>query len=112
MLPVRFLRGDCNGSGGVVGSPSDAVFVLNFNFLAGATPPCLAACDANNDGAVIGSPADGVYILNFNFLAGPPPAAPYPNCGYSSSAGDATLGCETVSPECDVPPWQFGSTGD
>jgi subtilisin family serine protease len=88
----RFIRGDCNGDGQVTGQVTDAVFLLNFNFLGGAEPPCLAACDANGDGRVIGQVTDAVFLLNFNFLGGPRPPAPFPACGPGNPL-DALLGC-------------------
>jgi hypothetical protein len=90
-----FIRGDCNGDGQFAGQVTDAVFLLNFNFVAGAPPPCRAACDANGDGQFVGQVTDAVYMLQFNFLGGPAPPAPYPGCGTSSLASDIALGCET-----------------
>jgi len=95
---VEFLRGDCNGDGVVAGQVGDAIFALNFNFLGGPTPPCLAACDSNGDGGVVGQVGDAVYTLNFNFLGGPPPTAPFPECGPLALAADEALGCE--EPTC------------
>ncbi|MCZ6793153.1 MAG: dockerin type I repeat-containing protein, partial [Planctomycetota bacterium] len=98
-----FLRGDCNSDGEVTGSVTDAVFLLEFNFLGGPRPPCLAACDANGDGEVTGSVTDAVYLLGFNFLGTAPPPGPFPHCrsvrALSALERDAALGCETV-PEC------------
>jgi hypothetical protein len=88
-----FVRGDCNGDRIVSGVVTDAVFMLNFNFLGGAEPPCFAACDANRDGAFRGVVTDAVYILNFNFLGGPRPPEPFPACGASAEASDIALGC-------------------
>jgi len=90
-----FIRGDCNGDGAVVGQVGDAVFILNYNFLGGTAPGCLAACDANGDGAVTGQVGDAVYILNFNFLGGAAPIAPFPDCGTSTLETDVALGCES-----------------
>ncbi len=95
-----FLRGDCNGDGNVVGQVGDAIFTLNFNFLGGPAPACMAACDSNGDGNVIGQVGDAIYTLNFNFLGGPTPTPPFPECGVSEEPGDVALGCET-SP-CDI----------
>jgi hypothetical protein len=91
---VGFLRGDCNGDGQVRGQVTDAVFMLNFNFLGGATPPCFDACDANGDGAFRGTVTDAVYLLQFNFVGGPPPPAPFPACG----PGEEVIGC--AEPSC------------
>jgi hypothetical protein len=91
---ITFLRGDCNGDGEVRGVVTDAIFLLNFNFVGGPRPGCLAACDANGDGGVIGVVTDAVYILTYNFLGGPEPVAPYPACGPGLRPADETLGCE------------------
>ena len=77
----RFIRGDCNGDGTVTGQVTDAVYLLNYNFLSGPKPRCIAACDADGDGAVGGKVTDAVYLLNYNFLDGPPPPDPFPDCG-------------------------------
>ena len=89
-----FLRGDCNGDGRVAGQVGDAIFTLNFNFLGGPVPSCMAACDSNGDGNVIGQVGDAIYTLNFNFLGGPPLPAPFPECGTSELAADEELGCD------------------
>ncbi len=67
-----FIRGDCNGAGGVPQITS-AVFGLNWLFGGGEnpSPPCQAACDANADGPV--NISDMVYILNFLFGGTAPP---------------------------------------
>jgi hypothetical protein len=71
---------------------TDAIFMLNSNFLGGTEPPCLAACDADGDGHFRGVVTDAVYILNFNFLGGPPPVEPFPTCG-PGTLSDEALGC-------------------
>lgn len=88
----RFLRGDCNGDGDVAGSVSDAVYLLQYNFLGGAEPPCLAACDANGDGLVAGQVSDAVFLLNFNFMGGEQIPEPFPDCGLGN-ASDDVVGC-------------------
>jgi len=89
-----FIRGDCNGDGKVTGQVGDAIFLLNFNFLGGAAPPCDAACDTNGDGQFSGQVGDAVFLLNFNFLGGRPPPAPFPDCGPGTSEKDQALGCK------------------
>ena len=89
-----------NGDGQVEGQVTDAVFLLNYNFLAGERPPCLAACDANGDGKAEGQVTDAVYLLTFNFLAGIPPVAPFPDCGVGPLDTDETLGCATPPEGC------------
>ena len=95
-----FVRCDCNGDGTATGNPADAIFQLNWLFLGGPSPGCIAACDCNGDGRVIGAPTDAIYNLNFLFLGGPTPPEPNPasGCGSSSTANDVALGCDT--PTC------------
>lgn len=94
--PASFLRGDCNGDGGV--DISDASFMLNWLFLGGATPNCVAIANTNGDHAA--DISDASYLLNFLFLGGPPPAPPYPDCGTSELGADAALGCVETSEHC------------
>lgn len=95
-----FIRGDCDGDGKATGSVTDAVFLLNFNFLGGREPPCLAACDVNGDGKASGSVTDAVFMLQFNFLGGAPPPPPFPDCGEGSMPSDAILGCARAPEVC------------
>ena len=76
-----FIRGDCDGDGKVGGDVSDAVFLLEYNFLGGPAPACLSACDANGDGKVVGQMTDAIFLLGYAFLGGPPPPPPFPQCG-------------------------------
>jgi parallel beta-helix repeat protein len=96
----RVLRGDCNGDGQVAGAPTDAIFLLSFNFLGGLEPPCLAACDANGDGRVAGQVTDALYLLNYNFLGGPAPPAPFPRCGRTPGT-DPLLSCANPPEVCE-----------
>ena len=96
---VRFVRGDCDGDGQVSGSVTDAVFMLQFNFVGSVKPTCIAACDVTGDGDT-GGVTDAVYLLNYNFLGGPPPAAPFPDCGASTLPGDLELGCAESTRSC------------
>jgi hypothetical protein len=88
-----FLRGDCDQDGQNTGTPTDAIFLLNFLFAGGPEPRCRAACDYNGDGEVAGTPTDALYYLNFNFLGGPAMAAPLTVCATSTAPGDVALGC-------------------
>lgn len=72
-----FLRGDCNGDGGL--DLSDAVSSLGMLFLGDEPGDCLASCDANDDGEV--DISDAVYSLSFLFLGAAQPPAPWPLCG-------------------------------
>jgi hypothetical protein len=96
---MSFVRGDCDGDGRVGGSVNDALILLNFNFLGGPEPRCLAACDADSSGKVRGQLGDALYLLNFSFLNGPGPAPPFPDCGLPS-ARDQAMGCQEPPPPC------------
>ena len=94
--PTRFIRGDCDTDGQIEGQVTDAVFLLNYNFLDGPRPACLTACDADGDGRVEGQLTDAVFLLNYNFLDGPPPPAPFPECGAAELLeGDDRAGCRS-----------------
>lgn len=98
-IPVRgaFLRGDCNGDGLVTGALTDAIVLLQYSFVSGAKPPCLAACDADGSGNAGGAVADAIYLLHFMFFGGPAPPAPYPVCGLDPEPPAHDEGCETPS---------------
>jgi hypothetical protein len=98
-LTPSFVRGDCNNDGVVSGNVSDAAFLLNFNFLGGPKPACLAACDTNGNGTVLGRIEDAIYLFNYSFLGGPAPPAPFPLCG-GGTALDAPIGCGIGSGNC------------
>ena len=86
---TEFIRGDTNSDGDV--NITDGVFVLNFLFLGGATPPCREASDANADGDV--NITDGVFLLNFLFLGGPEPSAPFGECGTDPTQAPDEVDC-------------------
>jgi hypothetical protein len=92
----RFRRGDCDGDGLV--TFVDPILLLFANF-AGASVPCLAACDSNGDGSTSGV-SDVIYLLRHLYLSGPAPAAPYPGCGNLALPADDALGCETPPEAC------------
>lgn len=72
----EWIRGDCDGSGGV--DLGDPVRVLNYLF-SGGTAECLAACDAQANSTI--DLADALWLLSFLFTGGAPPLAPWPDCG-------------------------------
>ena len=78
---ILFVRGDANQDGGL--DVSDAIFALNYLFVGGVEPPCLAAADVNGTGFV--DLSDAIYLLSFIFIGGPPPPVPYPECGVDES---------------------------
>jgi hypothetical protein len=96
----NIVRGDCDGDGSACTSVNDAVLNLNFNFLGGRRPPCLAACDTDGDGIVRGTVNDAIYDLNHCFLGGRPPPAPYPDCGPCTDL-DIITGCEVPPAVCN-----------
>ncbi|MFQ5653619.1 MAG: hypothetical protein ACE5GW_02675 [Planctomycetota bacterium] len=57
--PQVATASDCNGDGGFdIGDP---VFLLNFLFAQGPTPPSISVCDANADFST--DIADAIYML-------------------------------------------------
>lgn len=94
-----FLRGDCSGDG-VFNALLDALFLLNYQFNAGPTPPCFDAADANGDD-VVNALLDALHILNYQFNQGPAPPAPGPSvCGPEPDPSGTTT-CETPPAACN-----------
>lgn len=62
-------RGDANGDGGV--NTGDPVYLINYVFKSGPTPPTTYQGDANGDGLV--NIGDAVYLIAHIFQGGPPP---------------------------------------
>ena len=88
--PNDFIRGDANGNGDFEPLP-DAVFLLNFGFLAGPAPTCERTADADDSGTVQVL-TDVLYLLNASFVSGP--AIPEPNTCGQDPTPDA-LTCDT-----------------
>lgn len=74
----EFARGNANNSDAAV-DVADAVYVLDYLFMAGSTPECQDAADVNDDGAI--DIADAIQVLCVLF-AGCTPFQPYPVCGF------------------------------
>ncbi len=91
----NFRRGDCNDDGNL--NISDAVCTLEWLFLGGATPGCVAATNTNGDDAA--DITDATYLLNHLFAGGPAPAQPFPDCGPGMLPADEELGCANP-PDC------------
>ncbi len=93
----QFIRGDANSSGGL-DAIADALFILNFGFLAGSpVPECFDAADVDDNGQV--EPlVDAIYILTYGFAAGPEPLPPFPGCGEDPT--DDALDCAIPSGLC------------
>ncbi len=88
---VPFVRGDGNADGDR--NISDASFILNFLFLGGPPPTCLASIDVNDDGD--GNISDASFLLNWLFLGGRD--VPAPNaCGEEPLASEED--CASFAP--------------
>ncbi len=64
-----FLAGDANADGMV--NIADAMYIINYLFIAGPAPTHPEAGDVNVDGEI--NVADAVWIVNYLFIAGPAP---------------------------------------
>lgn len=90
--PVQFRRGDCDGSGSV-SALLDALFLLEYQFIDGDEPPCLAAANADDSPTVVAL-LDALYLLSWQFKGGPVPPAPGPTaCGVDPTPNEF-VGCE------------------
>jgi IPT/TIG domain-containing protein len=78
---TSFIRGDGNGDGAV--DISDAVAILAYLYLGGASPDCMDALDTDDDGTL--SITDPIYLLNFLFQDGSPIPAPGPEPGFDGT---------------------------
>jgi hypothetical protein len=86
---VILLRGDANNDSQV--NSSDPVYISNYLFNGGSSPPCLDAADANDDGAV--DITDVSYLNSYLYMGGPAPRSPFPYCG--SDPTSDSLGCNS-----------------
>jgi hypothetical protein len=73
----KFLRGDTNNDG--KDNVSDAVFLLNYLFGGGESPPCNPVADINDDGKR--NISDAVFLLMHLFKGESAPPEPFPGCG-------------------------------
>ena len=90
-----FIRGDCNRDHAV--DISDAVCVLDWLFLGGEAPGCIAAANANGDAGE--DISDATYLLNYLFLGGPEPVSPFPSCSSGALPRDAET-CQLAPQNC------------
>jgi hypothetical protein len=81
-----FSRGDANSDDRF--DLTDALFIVNWLFLAGPTPGCIDSADVDDSARV--DVTDAVVLLNFLFLSGPMPAAPFPNVGEDETLDELT----------------------
>lgn len=90
---MLFLRGDADRDRAI--GLTDAVFVLNYLFVAGRQPGCMDSADIDNNSSV--ELSDAIFVLNYLFLGGRPPPAPFEECG--EDTGKDELSCESY-PGC------------
>ena len=76
-LPRLFIRGDVDSNRVV--DITDAISLLNFQFLGGTRPRCLDAGDVLDRGTL--DITSAITLLNFLFLGGAPPGVPFPSLG-------------------------------
>ena len=94
-----FKRGDVDADGRV--ALDDVVFLLQYLFVRGKTPPCLDAGDADDDGKL--NVTDAITLLLRIYGARPPLPFPYEECGSDPTAD--LLDCLSFPPcEADSPP--------
>jgi hypothetical protein len=89
----EFRRGDPNDDGII--NITDGIYILNFLFLGGETPPCMEAANPNDDTVV--NITDGIYVLNFLFLGGPDRLPPGVNCGEEPGDSPSNMGCDSYT---------------
>jgi hypothetical protein len=68
-----FIRGDANGNGEI--HIEDIVYLINYLFMDGPSPPTVKSGDANCDEVV--DVADVIYLMNYLFGDGPEPSCYY-----------------------------------
>lgn len=95
----RFVRGDGNADSAI--NLTDAVFILNYLFAGGATPPCFDAADTDDNGQL--QLTDAVRLLGWLFLGGPAPSPPTP-----SDANYDPASCNVDPSEDDLDCAAFG----
>jgi len=78
---------------------NDAMIILNYLFMNGPRPGCLAAGDTNADGRLTVSDATRILWYQFGFL--PPPPEPFAECGCPEEP--APFDCESF-PLCGEEP--------
>ena len=94
----QFMRGDVDGNG-VTNALIDALFLLEWQFVSGESPPCEDAADVDDNGALLAL-TDALVLLQWGFTGGTTPPSPGPfDCGFDLTDENDELGCET-EPDC------------
>lgn len=83
-----FVRGDANRDDAV--DISDALSILQFLFLGGATLTCEDAADSDDSGSL--NLSDAVYLLNHLFTGGESPPPPFPEPGKDETQDELDCG--------------------
>lgn len=93
-----FRRGDAKNDGAVSPLP-DALFLFQYGFGGGDTPPCMKAADVDGNNTVSALP-DGLRLLHWQFIDADPPPAPGPDeCGHDGDPdNDTDCADETACP--------------
>ncbi len=103
---VKFMRGDSSGDRTL--DITDAIFSLNYLFLAGAAPGCLYAADTNDDGA--NDITDPIHTLWYIFAGGPVPPFPLTLCGDDYTKDQLACisypDCGATTCGCFLPPFK------
>ncbi|MCB2231696.1 VCBS repeat-containing protein [bacterium] len=84
---IRIEGSCCEGATGNVDADSegtvdlsDLIYLVNYLFLGGPAPSCMAAANVDGDIACTVDLSDLIYFVNYLFLGGPLPAACNPDC--------------------------------
>ncbi|MDX9857468.1 MAG: CHRD domain-containing protein [candidate division Zixibacteria bacterium] len=72
--------GNINDDAGGAVDLSDLIYLVNFLFLGGPSPTCVASANTNGDVGCNVDLSDLIYLVNFLFLGGPSPAPCDPAC--------------------------------
>ncbi|MCB2229636.1 hypothetical protein KQH82_02895 [bacterium] len=72
--------GNVNNDAGNSVDLSDLIYLVNYLFLGGPAPECMASANVNGDTGCSVDLSDLIYLVNYLFLGGPSPAACLPQC--------------------------------
>ncbi|MCB2229508.1 CHRD domain-containing protein [bacterium] len=74
------VTGNVNNDPGGSVDLSDLIYLVNYLFLGGPGPQCMAAANVTGDNGCSVDLSDLIYLVNFLFLGGPAPFACLPAC--------------------------------
>ncbi len=75
------LTGNVNGDTAEVVDLSDLIYLVNYLFLGGSAPDCMAEGNVDGDAECRVDLSDLIRLVNYLFLSGPGPAPCDPSCG-------------------------------